>query len=193
MKKLLFLILLIPLYTAAQRLPYEAMLKVRITEADKTTVAEIRPVDDEPNIATDRLYYWYSANRIHQTQGGYSGKLLNGLFEEYYFNKNLKTQGSFKKGLKSGIWKSWNDNGSLNEEMTWKNGLKNGHFYQYDSAGHLKETGKYKNDLLNGKVTQINEKGTEEITWYKKGVVVKSRTKPFWKKLKIPHWYKRKA
>src|ERR1700728_4802757 len=73
--------------------------KVRIVQADKIIQAEIIPVDNEPGAKADRIYYWYDNNNIHLSQGGFSGKLLNGLYESYYLDHNLKEQGIFKKGL----------------------------------------------------------------------------------------------
>jgi antitoxin component YwqK of YwqJK toxin-antitoxin module len=107
----------------AQKLPDMGLYKVRITENDKTVLAEIDPVSSNPRAKQSLMYYWYSANMIHSTQGGFSGKLLNGQYEEFYLNKNLKQQGTFKKGLKDGAWKTWGENGMLLETSTWKNGV----------------------------------------------------------------------
>jgi len=107
----------------AQNYPDDGLDKVRIIESDRIIQAEIKPLNNNPGAKGDRFYYWYSDNAIHSTQGGYSGDLLNGLYNEYYLNKNLKAQGVFKKGLKEGVWKSWKDDGTLSEVSTWKNGL----------------------------------------------------------------------
>jgi len=122
MKKILFVILL-PLWGTvyAQKMPDPGFYKVRINESDKMILAEIHPVDD-PHTKPDLFYYWYSANAIHATQGGFSGQLLNGQYSEYYLNKNLRQQGFFKNGLKSGIWKTWNEDGTLKATSTWEKG-----------------------------------------------------------------------
>jgi antitoxin component YwqK of YwqJK toxin-antitoxin module len=123
MKKILTILLFFTTYSLfAQKYPEIGLYKVHIALPDKTIVAEIEPVSSKDNIKTDRFYYWYSSNEIHFTQGGYSGKLLNGMYNEFFLNKNLKQQGTFKKGLKDGTWKSWNEDGSLNEISKWKNG-----------------------------------------------------------------------
>lgn len=118
---LLFLLFAGSVY--AQKLPAFGFEKVHITEADKIIQAEVIPVNAEPRIKPGLFYYWYSANAIHATQGGYSGQLLNGVYTEYYLNKNLKEQGNFKKGLKDGSWRSWNEDGSVNKVSFWKNGV----------------------------------------------------------------------
>jgi hypothetical protein len=120
------IVLLLPLFAGsayAQKLPAFGFEKVHITEADKIIQAEVIPVSSAPRIKPNCFYYWYSANAIHFTQGGYSGQLLNGVYTEYYLNKNLKEQGRFKKGLKDGSWKSWNEDGTVNKVFWWKNGI----------------------------------------------------------------------
>jgi len=124
MKNILLLICLLPFCTYAQKLPDSGFDKMRIVEPDKIVQADLKEVASAPNIKSDRFYYWYSGNAIHSTQGGFSGRLLNGLYAEYYLNKNLKEQGIFKKGLKDGVWKKWNENGTLSNTTTWKNGLE---------------------------------------------------------------------
>jgi len=109
----------------AQNYPDDGLDRVRIADKEKVIQAEIKPINSLPMAKPDRFYYWYSANAIHATQGGFSGDLLNGLYNEYYLNKNLKTQGVFKKGLKEGLWKAWNEDGTLNNITNWKDGLIN--------------------------------------------------------------------
>lgn len=122
--KYFILIFLCFVYVEAfgQKLPDYGLNKVRIAQTDKTIVAEIKPVSLDPSIKQNLVYYWYSANIIHNTQGGFSGKLLNGQYTEYYPDKNLREQGEFKNGLKDGIWKSWNDDGILTATTNWKRG-----------------------------------------------------------------------
>lgn len=118
------LICFLPFCTYGQKLPDSGFDKVRIVSPGKIIQADIKEVTSDPDIKSDRFYYWYSANMIHSTQGGFSGRLLNGLYAEYYLNKNLKEQGTFKKGLKDGVWKKWKEDGTLNNTTTWKNGLE---------------------------------------------------------------------
>ncbi len=110
-------------YAHAQRFPDLGIVKVHLTESDKVIVAEIAPISNPPKAKSNLYYHWYSANAIYQTQGGYSGTLLNGLYTEFYLNKNLKEQGFFKNGLKNKVWKSWNEDGTLSQSVVWKNGV----------------------------------------------------------------------
>lgn len=152
--------------------------KVVINEVSHDVVAYVKPVEGVVP-QSDRTYYWFSANKINSTQGGYSGRLLNGSFQDFYPNKNLKESGLFRGGLKSGKWKSWTESGRLNGEYTWSAGKKNGPYIKYDSLGNVSEKGKYRNDLLNGKQRTFAA-GQEQVVLYKKGKITTRR------KLKMP-------
>ncbi len=141
--------------------------KVIVNHNDYTIVAYVKPTN-KIYVESDRLYYWFSTNLIKSTQGGYSGKLLNGRYQEFFLNKNLKELGAFRAGLKTGKWKSWDDAGKLKEEYYWDSGKRNGTYAKYDSLGRQREKGKYRNDLLNGKQTVMIGDSTK-ITYFKKG------------------------
>jgi antitoxin component YwqK of YwqJK toxin-antitoxin module len=184
MKKILILFLFISSVAIAQKIPDYGFNKVRISAEDKTIQAELKPVKSDPDIETDRLYYWYSSNIIHTTQGGFSGKLLNGKYTEYYLNKNLKEQGAFIKGLKDGIWTNWDENGIITQFYTWKKGVKDGEFNLYNERGKLRQTGSYDNNLLDGKIKTYSETGSSTVIVYNDGIVVKNEPSKFWQKIK---------
>jgi hypothetical protein len=124
MKKALFILLLFVSGTAiAQDYPDYGLTKLRLTDSGRTIEVEVNPVKRLPIVKTGLVYYWYSANQVHFTQGGYSGQLLNGVYTEYYQNKNLKQQGMFNRGLKDGVWKMWNKDGTLKEVVNWQEGI----------------------------------------------------------------------
>lgn len=148
MKKTFLLICLFPLFTYAQKIPDFGLHKVHIVSEDKTIQAETLPVNSDPELHNNRFYFWYSANMIHSTQGGFSGRLLNGNYKEFYGNKTLREEGNFREGLKDGIWKSWNENGNLAQQYTWKKGILFGKFILCDENGYIKKSGKYKNGVL---------------------------------------------
>ena len=162
MKILLYFIVLFPLLATAQDIPASGFDKIRIADQDKIIQAELLPVSSPPAKKVQLLYYWSSSNMIHSTQGSYSGRLLNGLYNEYYLNKSLKVQGVFKKGLKDGIWRNWNESGNLTELYTWDKGVKSGKFELFDAQGKQLQVGEYAN----------NE-------------IVKKDSSSFWKKLNI--------
>lgn len=182
----ILLLFILPLQVLAQKHPDMGLYKVRITAPDKTITVEIKPVRSEPSIRSDRFYSWYSSNQIKQTQGGYSGTLLNGQYNEFYANKNLSEQGNYDEGLKDGVWKKWSDSGILMQLITWKGGVKQGEFDIYDEKGNLKNKGHYRNGVLDGKQIAYNANGTAEETIYKDGKLLpKKKPASFWKKINI--------
>jgi antitoxin component YwqK of YwqJK toxin-antitoxin module len=148
MKKFLLLIVIVPMFCYGQKLPDSGFDKIRIVGADKIIQAEIDPVSSDPSLKSNRLYYWYSSNAIHATQGSFSGTLLNGSYDEYYLNKSLKEQGQFNKGSKAGVWRDWTENGTLVQWYTWKKGIKSGKFELFDEQGSVKQKGRYKNGVF---------------------------------------------
>jgi antitoxin component YwqK of YwqJK toxin-antitoxin module len=153
--------------------------KVTINYPDHNITVFIKPVKGEVFPEGDKLYYWYSANQIKVTQGGFSGSLLNGAYSEYYLNRNLKEKGEFKNGLKTGLWSSWKEEGILKEQITWYSGKRNGPYSKYDSVGRLVEKGIYRKDKLHGKLTKYTEAGNTEASYYRDGQL-SSEKKGFW-------------
>lgn len=143
--------------------------KVIVNQVDRSIVAYVKPVKSF-SLDNDKRYYWFSNNQINSTQGGFSGKLLNGDYKEFYPSKQLKESGYLNKGLKVGIWKNWDEKGNLKDEYSWGSGQKNGIYHKYDSIGKVQEFGRYKNDLLHGKQKRYDTAGVSELL-YKKGKV----------------------
>lgn len=124
MKLLVFISLLIAGSSAtAQKIPEYGLNRVRVIDSGKTIQADLMLSGSGPKTKADKFYYWYSNNAIHHSEGGFSGRLLDGQYLEFYPDNNLKVQGSFKKGLKCGSWKNWDDNGVLLEATKWRNGI----------------------------------------------------------------------
>lgn len=147
--------------------------KVTLNYDDHKVVAYVKPVKIF-GVFPDRQYHWVTGNQINVTQGGYSGKLLNGLYKDFYMNKNLKEAGSFNTGLKTGKWKSWTSDGVLKDEYKWRSGQKDGRYLKYDSLGRLAEKGRYKNDQLNGKqVTFVGD--SLKVVFFEKGKIIERK------------------
>jgi hypothetical protein len=185
MKKIISAVfLLISASCVAQKIPDFGFNKIRVVQGDKIIQADLKPVNSIPIPSQDLWYYWYRSNDIHVTQGDFSGRLLNGVYTEYYLNKNLKVQGSFNKGLKNGIWKNWNEDGNLTDVYTWSYGKKSGEFTLYDGHGKLKQVGNYKNDLLEGKVrTYLNTNVT--MVKYHQGQMIPENHNSFFERINI--------
>lgn len=185
MKKLVLLAFLIPIIVKGQKLPNSAFYKVRIIDSDKTIQADILPVTSLPYFKSTLQYYWYAANIIHVTQGGLSGKPLNGLYTEFYLNKGLKEQGAFNKGLKTGVWKSWSESGNLVSSYTWANGIRSGPFSLYDNRGKPLQTGNYSADMLNGVVRSYHGPDSVIIANYRNGKIFTDTPRSLIKRINI--------
>ncbi|MCA6363623.1 MAG: toxin-antitoxin system YwqK family antitoxin [Bacteroidetes bacterium] len=113
-------------------------------------------------------YFWFGSNAIHETQGGFDGKLLHGEYKAFYLDNQLKEWGMFSNGRKTGEWKYWHTNGKLAEVSEFVNGKKHGQANYYNTEGKILRTEHYKHGKLHGNVTAF-ENDTKKITRYKKG------------------------
>lgn len=165
----------------------DAFLNYKVTAHydDHTIIAYVKPAE-QLSLSSDRYYYWFAGNGVHVTQGGYSGKLLNGNYQDFYMNKGLKESGVFDEGLKKGVWKNWTAEGVLKDEFSFKNGIKNGAYTKYGATGNILEKGKYRNDLLNGK-QQVFAGDSVRVVFYKAGKI--SQRKSFFTQLRaVPRY-----
>lgn len=167
----LFIVMLCISETAAAQSYIENMLSYKVTAhyPDHMINAHVRPVD-KIVVKNDKDYYWFSGSQINITRGGYSGKLLNGDYEDLYTNKNLKASGIFDEGLKTGIWKSWTAEGMLKDQYSFHAGHRNGPYLLYDTAGKVREKGIYHQDLLDGRQETASGDSTI-VVHYKKGKI----------------------
>lgn len=125
----------------------------RITVNHDDGAKEMFTVTDKGTRArSHKLYSWYHSQRVHQTQGGYSGKLLDGTYALYYPDKQLAKQGTYKKGLAHGNWKTWRENSRLEKEERWKKGRQNGDASYYNEQGQLLQHGQMKDGAWDGRV-----------------------------------------
>jgi len=100
--------------------PYNS---VRWNDAE-TQVHAYLTTEDASGLKTDRRYTWFDKGAIGNTQGGYSGKLLHGVYTSWYLpSKQLKEKGEYVYGLKEGIWLYWAESGQIRETENWKKGV----------------------------------------------------------------------
>lgn len=172
---------------AAQDILKEQTSKVTTVEANRTITAYVLPVRREPGIDPDVTYYWFKAGGIHHTQGGFSGRLLNGHFSSFYLTKNLKEEGDFKKGVKTGLWRSWRENGVLDRASSYRKGQENGRFFVYDDSGVVKQTGRMKDGKFHGNVKTYVRQDSMTNVYYRNGAVaVKKKWFPRLTLFKLP-------
>jgi len=120
-----------------------------------------------------KSYYWYAANKITKTQGGYAGKLLHGNYQKFIENDILQEYGQFKKGLKTGQWKEWYSNGRLKKVSQWQSGEENGRFEMYDDQGNITAQGALRNGLRQGKIEILQENdSTFQYQYFNEGNLI---------------------
>jgi len=149
-----------------------ASYKHTITYQDYKAVFQLQQTDFYSNKPeTDKNYYWYSNNQIKITQGGYSGRLLNGNYKAYYLDNNLKEQGIFENGLKNGEWLKWTPQGKIYEKAYFKEGVLHGPFSKYNALGNIQESGNYRNGKIKGVWKSFLKPDSILLTHYKNGVI----------------------
>lgn len=150
---------------------------IYINDPDSSLKANVMKSTHSIRIKPDRTYHWYNKNTIQHTDGGYSGRLLHGLYESFYADHNLLTQGKFDHGLKDGLWISWFRNGKIKERIHFNQGELNGCQELFDSTGHLRMRIYYHNNLRAGKTTIFSQDRPDSVIHYKKGHIVPVKRK----------------
>lgn len=169
--------LLISELSYPQRIEYPVNDLVVINYVDSVVYATILIHEKKVNPKLDRYYFWYKANDVKRTRGGFYGKLLHGPYRQFYPDKDLQKSGEFKHGLKKGIWKTWYKGGELESVIRWRNGRAVGHFVWYHPDGTILKKGKYRSGKLHGKVTSHPEKNITIVEHYKRGRLKKEKKK----------------
>ena len=142
--------------------------KVTLKTSDSRITASLSEGEDRIRIKDHLEYFWYKHGKVHSSEGGFAGTLLDGEYEEFYASHNLKTKGCFHKGLKSDVWKVWYPNGKLQEVVTYKDGLRHGPLKRYDQEGNLTLNTNYCRGKLHGREVKY-ENGKPTETCYKRG------------------------
>lgn len=135
---------------------------------------EFYVTDKQVSPKGEKTYYWFKGGKIHSTQSGLTGSILNGPYIKMYLSNQLAEQGNFKKGLKDGLWKTWYPNGTLETTQQWHNGIKKGKYYYYSNSGELIQKGTFKKNLKQG---QWIDGATNDTVRYKKGIIFVEKPK----------------
>ncbi len=150
-------------------LPIGNAYTVSINHGDTLVTFQVQGIEEEPKINDEVQYTWFKSNKIYQSQGGYSGQLLHGKYEEFLDKKMVK-KGYYDNGRKIGEWRSWNLNGDLRNMVTYKNGLLNGDYKIFEPAGELKEYGSLKDGQRHGKIITLFPNDSTLAVKYQNGV-----------------------
>lgn len=150
--RILFLLLLCtPAFLHAQKKAVLAENRITLNYPDHVITAGVSP-KKKRHLSDRYFYYWFRAGQIKQTRGSFEGKLLHGIYTDFYPDKNLREKGRFRYGLKQGEWRTWYPGGELKEVVHYKNGVRDGKFFLYTEKGILQRSGHLRNDQLHGKV-----------------------------------------
>jgi len=145
--------------------------RVILNKGEYIIYAELVQSHSSREVSDDIFYYWYSANEVKRTQGGYDGKLLHGKYTEFYSDKDLKVQGKFSHGVKTGQWKMWHTNGNLSEIQVWRSSGRRAKFESFDENGNLIRRGSYRYEKLHGIIKEIGPQNTVKRK-YRDGIEV---------------------
>jgi hypothetical protein len=126
---------------------------------DYTVKTQMLSQEKKLELDNEKVYMWYTSQKIMETRGGFDGKLIHGTYRAFYLNNQLKEKGCIKYGLRHKEWKYWYADGKLKEVINWKNGVKNGHYELYNDYGQLMAKSTFKNDKLNGKFYTYGSNG----------------------------------
>jgi len=130
--------------------------KVKFTFQNGDNFYHIECLHTKKEIPTnpDLVYCWYMQRQLHESQGCYSGYLLNGSYIMYTDNR-IMIKGYYKNGVKDGLWIYLNANGRTERQERWKDGYLNGPSIIYLPDGIIKQT--------NYKKGKVNEHGKLKI------------------------------
>lgn len=101
-------------------------------------------------VKNELVYYWYDNGKIHENTGGYSGTLLQGIFEKDTYGGQLLEKGRFENGLKDEEWKRWDNQGRLVEIVMWDKGMRDGTYRAFDNEKNRQIVAEYKKNRLHG-------------------------------------------
>lgn len=173
---IVFLFLLCGQVIIAQNLPkWKTADEITLVSGDTVFTFTVKePAGFTPSFS--RTYYWFDQGQLHQSQGGFHGRLVEGELVARSRENGLIRKGNFEHGLKQGTWLDWYANGTVKSKVFWENSQRQGRFFEYTPEGKLAVKGTYKNNQLHGLwIAYHNDKIVNKVR-YKKGVLVKKDT-----------------
>jgi antitoxin component YwqK of YwqJK toxin-antitoxin module len=118
-------------------------------------------------------YFWFSSGRIHQTVGGYDGKLLHGEYKVTDPEQRLLEQGNWRMGRKWGNWYTWYPDGKLKSLTRHRYRSEMQFIEEYDAQGNRSRKGYIKKDQFTGQ-QQVRIKDSTIVVTYKNGIPTKN-------------------
>jgi antitoxin component YwqK of YwqJK toxin-antitoxin module len=126
--KNLFLFFVFCIFWSVTDAQFKVFETSEVSISSDTGNTEFSIITDDFNnrIKHDNRYYWYTPRKVISTKGGYDGKILHGVYKEFYEHRQLRQKGEFKFGLKSGKWNTWDDQGEITSIKRFKKGYLHG-------------------------------------------------------------------
>lgn len=174
MKKILFTFILAGFIMTGALAQYDNN-QVRIDSSGLSYRFHVTIEKPKPHLS--HLYFWFSSGRIHQTNGGYDGKLLHGEYKVTDEEHRLLEQGNFRMGRKWGYWYTWYPNGKLRSLTRYRSRHDTQFIEEYDARGNWSRKGYIKNDLFTGQ-QQVRIKDSTVVVRYKNGIRQQEKNNP---------------
>ena len=152
MKKLLLLLLCVPLIGLGQCLP--------------------EGCQNGPNCGNCEYYLSGKLKRIGPDLGG-EGAPPEELWKSYYENGQLKSEQTFKNGKNEGLWLYFYENGNLKRQINYKDGEYDGLHKGWYENGQLKYEGNHKDGESDGLSKSYYKNG--QLDWeadFKDGILI---------------------
>lgn len=166
--------------------------KLDINSNHETKVNTFYTNTERKKIDKTTIYYWTLKREIHSTQGGYSGRLLQGGYTEYFASNQLKLKGQLKLGVRVNEWNFWHENGILKKSINYKNGKIHGRVIQYNLLGKPILFENYKNGTKHGQFIKVINDTLSYSEKYKNGQLKVSKRELSKPSLKIKNATKEK-
>ena len=147
----------------------QVLNRFSVSEDGLFTEGYLAPIGQYIHTDNGKTYAWFAGGRLHQTQGNYKDRLLNGIYTESYTNKQLARKGTYKKGLQKGAWYSWRENGVLKVSDHYKKGKLNRYQISYDSLGMPAKRVHFRKGIRNGLEQDYQQGKWKTIGKYKSG------------------------
>lgn len=177
MKNIFLLLFILITKISSAQLNSKSTYPVYVNYPNYSVKANVLNLKQNIIVKEGLTYYWYAANKIIDTQGGYDGKILMGTYTSFYLSGNLKERGDFKKGLKDREWTTWFENGKIQQIQSWKRGLMTGQSKTFNDIGECVLLQHYKGGKLHGKVISFLNDTIIDIKKYKHGTEIIKKQK----------------
>lgn len=129
----------------------------------------LEPSGTHIHTSNKKTYTWFAGGQLHQTQGNYKDRLLDGTYTDSYANKQLAQKGTYKKGLQRGNWSKWREDGTLSFYSHYKKGQLNHYQISYDSVGFPAKRIHYRKGIKQGLEQNYEEGKWKSVGRYKNG------------------------